>query len=234
MTGQQRTVVVTGSSGVIGDALVQAFAARSWRVAGFDARPGAGAGVHHVDVDLRRPEEVSAAFDAVRARWGGVDVLVNNAGHYLGTDFLDTSPEQYAAVMDSNVLSAFLCSQEFARRAIADGRPGAVVNVASVSGRTGSVDCAYGASKGAMIALTRSTGLALAQYDIRVNCVAPGVVASEMADRIPADRRSRYLDQVPLRRFGRPAEIAAAVAFLATDDSSYMTRAVLDVNGGLW
>lgn len=234
MTGRQRTVVVTGSSGVIGDALVGEFTARGCRVAGFDTRPGTGAEGHHVEVDLCRPDDVSAAFATVCDRWGGVDVLVNNAGRYLGTDFLDTSPEQYATVMDANVRSAFLCSQEFARRAVSAGRPGAVVNVASVSGRAGSVDCAYGASKGALIALTRSLGLALARHDIRVNCVAPGVVDSEMADRIPADRREHYLDQVPLRRFGRPAEIAAAVAFLAADDSSYINRAILDVNGGLW
>lgn len=235
MSTEQRTAIVTGASGVIGTALCRGFAERGYRVAGIDSRPSPPeAGWYGVVADLHRPDQVAAAFSEVSGVLGNVDVLVNNAGQYLAVDFLDTTPEQYSTVMASNVASVFFCSQQFARRAIDAGMAGTIVNVASVSGRTGSTDCAYGASKGGVIALTRSLGLALAPYGIRVNAVAPGVVESDMSARIPASRRYHYLNEVPLGRFGAPEEIAAVIMFLAGPSSAYMTCSIVDVNGGLW
>ncbi|MGC4811694.1 SDR family NAD(P)-dependent oxidoreductase [Micromonospora sp. DT228] len=230
-----RLAVVTGSSGAIGAATCEHLAAAGYTVAGLDLRPPAPGATHqHLSVDLGDPRAVTAAFERA-AGMGRLAVLVNNAGVYLARDFLDTTPEELDLVLASNVKSAFHCAQAFTRRiaATGDGEPAAIVNVASISGRSGSPDAAYGASKGAVIALTRSLAGALARYRIRVNAVAPGIVHSEMSDRIPADRRRHYLDDIPLGRFAQAAEIAAVIAMLASPAAAYMTGAVVDVNGGL-
>ncbi|MET8122542.1 SDR family oxidoreductase [Micromonospora sp. NPDC005189] len=231
-----RVAVVTGSSGAIGAATCEHLATAGYAVAGLDVRPpAAGAGHRHLTVDLGDPQAVVTAFDEVAAELGGPVLLVNNAGVYLARDFLDTTVEELDQVLTVNVKSAFWCAQAFARQVVAAGgdRPSAIVNVASVSGQTGSPDAAYGASKGAVIALTRSLAGVLAPYRIRVNAVAPGIVHSAMADRIPSDRQAHYLDGIPLGRFARPGEIAAVITILASATASYMTGAVVDVNGGL-
>lgn len=228
--------MVTGSSGAIGAATCAHLAEAGYMVAGLDVRPpAAGPGHGHLSVDLADPRAVTEAFDEVAAELGRPAVLVNNAGVYLARDFLDTTAEELDRVLTVNVKGAFWCAQAFARQVVAAGgdEPAAIVNVASVSGRTGSPDAAYGASKGAVIALTRSLAGVLAPYRIRVNAVAPGIVQSAMADRIPADRQAHYLDGIPLGRFGRPGEIAAVITMLASATAGYMTGAVVDVNGGL-
>jgi 3-oxoacyl-[acyl-carrier protein] reductase len=235
VTSTNGVAVVTGATGVIGAASCRALALAGYRVAGMDARGAPdGADWHHVVARLDRPEEVLEAFGHVGKALGDPTVLVNNAGIYLARDFLDTNPEEFDDVMASNVKSAFLCSQAFARRLSAGGLCGSIVNVASVSGRTGSEDAAYGASKGALLALTKSLSRSLAGRGIRVNAVAPGIVESDMSRRIPADRRLRYLAEIPLARFAQPDEIAGVIAALVSDTTSYMSGAVVDVNGGLY
>jgi NAD(P)-dependent dehydrogenase (short-subunit alcohol dehydrogenase family) len=203
---------------------------------GLELRPPAPGAQHaHAEDDLGDPHAVTAAFDELAAALGEPAVLVNNAGIYLARDFLATTAEELDRVLTVNVKSTFWCAQTFARRIAAAGadQPAAIVNVASVSGRTGSPDAAYGASKGAVIALTRSLAGVLAPYRIRVNAVAPGIVHSAMSARIPADRQAHYLDGIPLGRFAEPAEIAGVITMLASPTAGYMTGAVVDVNGGL-
>jgi NAD(P)-dependent dehydrogenase (short-subunit alcohol dehydrogenase family) len=229
------TAVVTGAAGVIGGAICRALATSGYRVAGLDSLPAPIDTIwHHVVANLDEPGHVASAFDEVSRVLGAINVLVNNAGRYLAVDFLDTTPEQFSLIMASNVGTAFMCSQQFASRAISAKMQGAIVNVASVSGRIGSADCAYGASKGAVIALTRSLAGVLGPHGIRVNAVAPGIVVSDMSARIPADRREHYLNEIPIGRYGQPEEIASVVVFLAGPTSSYMVGAIVDVNGGLW
>jgi NAD(P)-dependent dehydrogenase (short-subunit alcohol dehydrogenase family) len=224
--------VVTGSSGAIGAATCERLAEDGYRVAGFDVQaPAAGCRQTHWAVQLADPVAVATAFHDVAAALGEPSVLVNNAGRYLARDFLDTTPEELDEVLGANVKSAFFCSQVFARRS-APG-PRAIVNVASISGQTGSPDAAYGSSKGALIALTKSLAGVLASYGIRVNAVAPGIVRSPMSERIPPDRQAHYLEGIPLGRFGRPDEVAAVIAMLASPAAGYLTGAVVDVNGGL-
>ncbi|MET8203863.1 SDR family NAD(P)-dependent oxidoreductase [Micromonospora taraxaci] len=235
MTDQSAPLaVVTGAAGGIGRAVTAALAGSGHRVLGVDVdRAGDPAAYASLVADVAVPEQVEQLFARINERYGPPTVLVNNAGVYHARDFLDYDPKTYAQVLDVNLGAAFFCTQAFVRALIAAGRPGTVVNVASISGQSGSPDAAYGASKGACIALTRSLGRALAEHQIRVNAVAPGLVDTPMAARIPVERRDDYRARIPAGRFGSPAEVAAAVAWLAGPESSYVTASVLDVNGGL-
>ncbi|MFI7211370.1 SDR family NAD(P)-dependent oxidoreductase [Micromonospora maritima] len=226
--------VVTGGAGGIGRAVTAALTRTGHRVVSVDRDAAADPSAYATVVaDLAVPEQVERVVADVRARHGLPAVLVNNAGVYLARDFLDYDARTYAEVLDVNLGATFFGTLAYARALVAAGRPGTVVNVASISGRSGSPDAAYGASKGAVIALTRSLGRALAAHRVRVNAVAPGLVETPMADRIPADRRDDYRARIPAGRFGTPDEVAAAVAWLADPASSYVTATVLDVNGGL-
>ncbi|MCH0540395.1 SDR family oxidoreductase [Streptomyces sp. MUM 203J] len=227
--------VVTGGAGGIGRAVTAALAEDGCRVIAVDIRGGgAGPGAHgEVVADVGDPDAVAGLFRRIEETYGVPDVLVNNAGVYEARDFLDYDAESYRRVFDSNATSAFFCTQAFARLLIAAGRPGSVVNVASISGQSGSPDAAYGASKGAVITLTRGLGRSLAAHGIRVNAVAPGVIDTPMAARIPRERRADYAARVPVGRLGEAGEVAAAVRFLAGPGAGYVTATVLDVNGGL-
>ncbi|MCZ7373702.1 SDR family NAD(P)-dependent oxidoreductase [Micromonospora sp. WMMC250] len=235
MTDQSAPLaVVTGAAGGIGRAVTAALTGSGHRVLGVDVdTAGDPAAYASLVADVAVPEQVEQLFARIDERYGQPTVLVNNAGVYHARDFLDYDPKTYAQVLDVNLGAAFFCTQVFVRALIAAGRPGTVVNVASISGQSGSPDAAYGASKGACIALTRSLGRALAEHRIRVNAVAPGLVDTPMAARIPVERRDDYRARIPVGRFGSPAEVAAAVAWLAGPESSYVTASVMDVNGGL-
>jgi NAD(P)-dependent dehydrogenase (short-subunit alcohol dehydrogenase family) len=224
------TAVVTGSTGAIGAATCAALTDAGYQVVGLDCVvPQSPPAWRHRTAHLADPEQVAEAFSGISPT-----LLVNNAGAYLAQDFFDTTADDFDLVFGANVRSAFLCAQTFARRLADAGEPGVIVNVASVSGRTGSPDVAYGASKGAVIALTRSLSQALAAYRIRVNAVAPGLVHSAMSRRIPSPRQEKYLRDIPLGRFAEPAEIAAAITAIAGPAGTYMTGSIVDVNGGLW
>ncbi|MCO1614325.1 SDR family oxidoreductase [Micromonospora sp. CPM1] len=226
--------VVTGGAGGIGRAVTAALTRAGHRVLSVDREPAADPSAYAALVaDLAVPVQAQRLLDDVHERYGLPAVLVNNAGVYPARDFLDYDPRTYAEVLDTNLGATFFGTLAYARALVAAGRPGTVVNVASISGRIGSPDAAYGASKGAVVALTRSLGRALAVHRIRVNAVAPGLVETPMAARIPAARQDDYRARIPAGRFGAPDEIAAAVAWLAGPDSSYVTASVLDVDGGL-
>ncbi|KUL52922.1 SDR family NAD(P)-dependent oxidoreductase [Streptomyces sp. NRRL S-1521] len=234
MTEQHAPAVVTGGAGGIGRAVTAALAEAGHQVLAVDITTGADPAAHaELVADVGDPSAAEELFRHIEQEYGPPSVLVNNAGIYEARDFFDYDAESYRRVLDVNTGSAFFCTQSMARRLVAAGRPGSVVNIASISGRVGSPDTAYGASKGAVIALTRGLGRSLAPHGIRVNAVAPGVIDTPMAARIPADRTTGYLDSVPLGRCGRAAEVAAAVRYLAGPDSGYVTASVLDVDGGL-
>ncbi|MEU0742069.1 SDR family oxidoreductase [Streptomyces sp. NPDC006134] len=226
--------VVTGGAGGIGRAVTAALAGAGHRVVSVDRTAEADPTAHAALVaDLGDPEAVAALFRRIEETYGLPGTLVNNAGIYEARDFLDYTPEHYRRVLDVNVGAAFFATQALARALIAAGRPGSVVNVASISGQSGSPDTAYGTSKGALIALTRSLGRSLAPHGIRVNAVAPGLVDTPMAARVPAERAAEYRARIPLGRFGAVGEVASAIRYLAGADAGYVTASVLDVNGGL-
>lgn len=237
-----KVAVVTGGLSGIGAAVAARFAREGAAVVAADitaevealpAGHAAGA-VAPLRVDVAEEASVKAMVQAVLARHGRVDVLVNSAGIGRDIPFLDTPVEVLDRIYAVNVRGTFLCGQACAR-AMRDARTGgAIVNIASVSGLRGnSGRAAYGASKGAVITLTQVMALDLAEYGIRVNALAPGPIETPLvaAMHVSATREA-WTRAVMLRRYGTPEEIAGAALFLCGPDATYVTGHILAVDGG--
>lgn len=243
-----RVAVVTGGARGIGRAIGEWFLQRDWRVALLDIdgetlertaqdmdRP---ARLLCLRCDVSDPQQVRDAAVAVMARWGRVDALVNNAGVAVFKPVLETSFEEWRAVMATNLDGAFLCTQAFGALMARDrgqGRgSGAIVNIASISGlRASTLRVAYGTSKAALIHMTRQHAVELGNLGVRVNVIAPGPVETEMAKLVHSVAiRSDYHDAIPLGRYGTQEEMAEAVGFLCSDAASFINGQVLAVDGG--
>jgi 3-oxoacyl-[acyl-carrier protein] reductase len=160
--------------------------------------------------------------------------LFNNAGIYhSGTDYFDLSADMFDQTIAINVRVPFFASQWVAKRLIEAGEGGAIVTTASMAGQAGSTVIDYGASKAAVINMTRSLGKRLGPHGIRVNAVAPGLIDTAMGQRVAPEARDRMQTQAALRRVGQPEEIASVVDFLLSDAASFVTCTTVDVNGGL-
>jgi NAD(P)-dependent dehydrogenase (short-subunit alcohol dehydrogenase family) len=241
-----RVVVVTGAAKGIGAVTAEAFGHEGARVAALDLD---GAGVDKVaaaliagggealalKTDATSSSTVRAAVDAVLSRWGRIDVLVNNAGGFAVMRTIeDTEESEWEAILRSNLTSAFLVCKAVVP-VMKCQQAGRIVNLASVVARGGAVrvPAHYAAAKAGVIALTRMLALEVAELGITVNAVAPGTTATDrvLAARTP-EETARVAAAIPLRRLGQPAEIAETILFLASDAASFVTGAVLDVNGG--
>lgn len=236
-TVRGRVVLITGGSRGIGLACASWFADRGDRVAvTYHSTPPepAGAGAPFaVHCDVRDPEQVDAAFAAVEAHWGPVEVLVANAGITQDRLVVRMSEADWSAVVDTNLSGTW----RVARRAVGPmlrAHAGRIVLVSSVSGTMGVPGQAnYAAAKAGLIGLGRSLARELASRQVTVNVVAPGLVATDMLSALPEARVSAMLAAVPLGRVADPAEVASAVGFLASPSAAYVTGAVLAVDGGL-
>jgi NAD(P)-dependent dehydrogenase (short-subunit alcohol dehydrogenase family) len=180
--------------------------------------------------------DVTAAFDRVEQELGPVDVLVNNAGIIAAVSLLDITEAQWDEVMDVNAKGTYLCAQQAARRMVARGAPGAIINLGSVGGTNGFPNrFSYGASKAAVHQMTKQMAIELAEKHIRVNCVAPGIIATDMirghieAGRV---REEDYNNRIPQRHMGEGMDIGQAVVFLASEQAKYITGIMLPVDGG--
>lgn len=186
-------------------------------------------------VDVSEPGDVERMIQAALGRFGRLDILVNNAGVNPSYTLLEkVKPEHYDIIMDVNVKGAFTCCQK-AVPVMKEQGGGCIINVASVAGLKGLYKCsAYTASKGALVQLTRTMALELAPFNIRVNALCPGFVTTELTEGLLSSPRGRdrVLSLIPMGRTGEPEEIAPAAVFLASDAASYVTGAVLCVDGG--
>jgi 2-hydroxycyclohexanecarboxyl-CoA dehydrogenase len=191
-----------------------------------------------IPADVTTYPACQRAIAEAREALGGVEVLVNNAGWTLTTDFLEEDEPYWRRVIDTNLWGVIFCSRAVLEWMVTHGG-GVIVNVASDAGRVGTGgEAVYSAAKGGVIALTRSLARELAARNVRVNCVCPGPTATEIlaentADPAHAARLERMIRRIPMRRVARPEEIAEAVAFFCTDASRYITGQVLSVSGGL-
>jgi len=188
-------------------------------------------------LDVTKKQEVEEVIKKAVKEFGGLDILVNNAGIAEFKPFLAITEQEWDKILDINLKGQFLCAQAAARQMKEQGG-GTIVNIASVAmGQQGigSPNIAhYCASKGGIAAMTEALAVELAQFNIRINCIAPGLIETPMIETVKSDPKTfqAMLAQVPLRRAGKPEEVAELVAFLASDDSSYMTGSVVVIDGG--
>jgi 3-oxoacyl-[acyl-carrier protein] reductase len=189
-----------------------------------------GAVVHLVEADVRRFESVSALMKRVVELAGGLDILVNNAGVLRDRTIKKMTPEDWHAVIETNLTGVFHCTK-LASEVLRDG--GRIVNIASIAGITGFHGQAnYAAAKAGVIALTKVLAKELARRKITVNAVAPGVIQTPMLGGLKPEVLAEYEKQIPLGRVGRPEDVANAVLFLAAQESEYITGQVLPITGG--
>lgn len=240
----EKIALVTGSSRGIGRAIARELAREGWRVCiNYRVRRDCaeslleeitafgGEGMIY-GADVSRREEVNAMVTAIKAQWGEVSLLVNNAGVAGQALFQDVTDELWHRYFSVNVDGAFHAIQAVLPPMLRE-HEGCIINVSSMWGLRGaSCEVTYSCTKAALIAMSRSLALELAPTNIRVNCIAPGVIKTDMLDALPADVLPQLAEETPLRRLGTPEDIAHLAVFLASDKSSFITGQVITADGG--
>jgi len=244
MRFEGKTVVVTGGTRGIGLEITKKFIAEGARLAVIGTRPESvdpvvekfaaeGADIKGYALNVANREQVEATFKQVVADFGTVDVLVNNAGITRDTLLMRMKEDDWDAVIDINLKGSFNCLKAVTRTMM-KARKGRIINISSVVGITGNAgQVNYSASKAGLFGLTKSAAKELASRNITVNAIAPGFIATEMTDTISDEARDAFLRNIPLARTGSGEEVAATIAFLASDDASYITGQTINVDGGL-
>ncbi|MEV6525715.1 3-oxoacyl-ACP reductase FabG [Longispora sp. NPDC051575] len=228
-----RTVLVTGGNRGIGLAIAQAFAKQGDRVAITHRGSGAPDGIFGVQCDITVPEQVDAAFAAIEAELGPVEVLVANAGITADTLLMRMSEEQFGSVVDTNLGGAWRVAKRASSKMLR-ARWGRMIFISSVVGLYGGAgQTNYAASKAGLVGLARSITRELGARNITANVVAPGFIETDMTAELPANLREQYVKAIPAGRMATSEEVASVVTWLASDNSAYVTGAVIPVDGGL-
>jgi len=236
-----KTALITGASGGIGAAIAKALYEAGAKIAISGTRVAAlvelkaliGEGVHVLPCNLSSAEEVEKLVPAAEAALGGLDILVNNAGITRDGLAMRMKDEDWQAVIDVNLTANFRLSRA-AVKLMMKKRWGRIINVTSIVGVTGNPGQAnYVASKAGLIGMTKSLAQELASRNVTANCIAPGFIASPMTDVLNDKQKEAILGRIPAGRMGGPADIAAAVVYLASDEAGYVTGQTLHVNGGM-
>jgi 3-oxoacyl-[acyl-carrier protein] reductase len=246
MDNRRRIAIVTGGARGIGSAIAKAFAAdgirpviadNDFETAEKTADEIRATGVEAVAIrfDVAKIEDVVRLVEETVARFGRLDILVNNAGILSNTPYDELSEAEWDRVLDINLKGAMFATREALRPMLAQGW-GRVISISSLAGRSGgvSVGPAYVASKAALVGLTRHFAKKVAVSGITVNAVAPGTTETDIVKGFTEEQTIAINEAIPVGRLGRPEEIAAVVAFLASDAAAFITGAVIDVNGGMY
>jgi 3-oxoacyl-[acyl-carrier protein] reductase len=240
-----KVAIVTGGSRGIGKAIAGTLAARGATVVLADvlgeeaartaaAIAAAGGRASATALDVTKPEMVQAAVDRVLQEHGRIDVLVNNAGVARDNLLMRMKREEWEAVLSINLTGAFTCAQAVLRPMMRQ-RAGRIVSISSVVGQMGNAGQAnYAASKAGLIGFTKALAREVAGRNITVNAVAPGLIDTDMTRALTESVRNEWAAKVPLGRLGSPDDVAWTVAFLASDEASYITGQVIAVNGGMY
>ena len=239
-----KVALVTGASRGIGRAIALKLGSLGARVAvnyvanEIDARGvvdrlvGSGGEAMAVEADVRNSEAVKAMVEQVVSKWNRIDILVNNAGITRDTLLLRMSDDAWDDVINTNLRGAYLCTK-FALRYMTRQEWGRIISISSVIGLVGNVGQSnYAASKGGIIAFTKTVAREAGARNITVNAVAPGFIVTSMTDKLPAERKQAILGMIPLQRFGQPEDVAELVAFLASERAGYITGQVITIDGG--
>ena len=243
MMSDGKVALVTGAAHGLGRAIASTLVAAGYAVAVTDVAGDAaveaaaalaseGGRARGWRLDVRAAEDVATVFAEAEAAFGAPSVLVNNAGIFAPAALIDVEEAVWDRILSTNLTGAVLCAQAFARRRIALGGGGAIINIASTaafSARPGSG--AYSASKAGLVMLTKSLAMELGPHRIRVNALAPGLIDIPGKTVDPRHKQA-FLPMVPYGRLGEPADVGRAVAFLASDDADFITGTVLPVDGG--
>jgi 3-oxoacyl-[acyl-carrier protein] reductase len=241
MTPGGKTALVTGAARGIGLAIATRLAADGLRVAMLDqdraaveaAAPGLGAGALALAADVTRAAEVDAAIARIEREWGRLDVLVNNAG-ITGRSFpiWELTDEDWQRVIDVDLTSVFLCCRAAVKVMLRQGG-GRIVNIASIAGKEGNPTLVpYSTAKAGVIGLTKALAKEVATRGIMVNAVAPAVIGTELLKQMETSTVELLISKIPMGRVGTPEEVAALVAWLASDQCTFSTGAVYDLSGG--
>jgi 3-oxoacyl-[acyl-carrier protein] reductase len=240
-----RIALVTGASQGIGEAIARRLAAEGataiCAARGADklgvlvsSIEAAGGKARALPLDVSEPASIAAAIKSIADTEGRLDILVNNAGITDDNLILRMTRESWDRVLNTNLTGAFLLCQAAIKMMIRN-RFGRIVNITSIVGMMGNAGQAnYAAAKAALIGLTKSLAREVGSRQVTVNAVAPGFVATSMTDKMTDAARTNLTSQIPLQRLGTPDDIAAAVAYLASDDAAYVTGTVMNVSGGLY
>ncbi|MBA3066508.1 3-oxoacyl-[acyl-carrier-protein] reductase [bacterium] len=243
MKFDNKTALVTGSAQGIGFAIAEKLASEGALVviadiaeeaakAACEKLKSSGSKSDYVSMDVSDFAQVAEKVKAVIEKHGGVDILVNNAGITRDGLILRMSEKDWDMVLDINLKSVFNCSKAVARSMMRTG--GVIVNVASIIGQMGNAGQAnYAASKGGIIALTKTLAKEFASRGVRANAVAPGFISTAMTDKLTDDVKGKMLEAIPLGRLGEPADVANLVSFLCSDESAYITGQVVRIDGGM-
>jgi 3-oxoacyl-[acyl-carrier protein] reductase len=237
-----KVALVTGASRGIGAACAVALGQQGFRVAlhyrGSEEKAHQLAksipGAMPFKADLSDPQSCQDLIKKITAELGPISVLVNNAGISIDQILPFAKPEDFETLINTNLKPVFLLSK-LAAKGMIRAKSGRIINIASVVGYTGNAgQSMYAATKGAITAFTKSIAQDLAQFGILCNCVAPGFIKTDMTDALPDQAKDAIMAKIPLKKFGEPGDVAAAVAFLAGEGSNYITGSTIHVNGGMF
>jgi 3-oxoacyl-[acyl-carrier protein] reductase len=242
MSLQGQTALVTGAGRGIGKAIALRLAREQAAVGLMDLRDPSPAAENlqahgyialPFTADVTDRESVGSAVEAMVQRFGRIDILVNNAGIIVRESILELSYEDWQRVMNVNINGTFNCCKAVIPHMV-ERSYGRIVNITSIAGKMGDITAspAYGTSKGAINTFTKSLARQLAQYNITVNAVAPHAIETDMSAQWSAEKRRAVIESIPLKRMGKPEEVAEAVLFLVSEGASFITGEILDTNGG--
>jgi len=242
MSLEGKVAVITGAARGIGRAIAEALAAAGCKVVISDIQgaeeaaqeiQARGAETLGLSVDVTQAESVEQMLKSTLEHFGRLDILVNNAGITRDGLLMRMKEADWDLVLSVNLKGAFLCCKA-ACRALMKSPSGRIINIASIVGQIGNAGQAnYSASKAGLIGLTKTLAKEFASRNVTVNAIAPGFIQTAMTDQMPEKAREQLLGLIPLGRMGQPDDVAAAVAFLASEEAAYITGHVLNVDGGL-